>query len=294
MPAGVRDSGLNPKRKDSVRPRAKHTEGEVIGLVPAAGEGSRLRRLPCSKELYPIGFDKSNFTPKVVSHYLLENMRLAGIKKAFVILRDGKWDIPAYFGDGKMLDMHLGYLLMDAPYGVPYTLDQAYPFVRESRVALGFPDIIFEPNDAFTAVLSQLRKSNADIVLGLFQMENPSKADMVDVDGEGRIRSIQIKPPETHLKYSWGIAAWNPSFTEFMHDYVSAERHCFESGGTYAGRQEMFVGDVIQAAIRNGLAVDTVTFRSGHYHDIGTPEDLLRTARLGQGLREVHDNNDVE
>jgi glucose-1-phosphate thymidylyltransferase len=294
MPPGVKDSGLNRKRKDSACRRAKRAEGEVIGLVPAAGEGSRLHRLPCSKELYPIGFDKSNFTPKVVSHYLLENMRIAGIRKAFVILRNGKWDIPAYFGDGKMLNMHLGYLLMDVPYGVPYTLDQAYPFVRESRVALGFPDIIFEPNDAFSSVLSQLRKSNADIVLGLFQMENPSKADMVDVDGEGRIRSIQIKPAETDLKYSWGIAAWNPSFTEFMHDYVLAESHCFESGATYAGRHEMFVGDVIQAAIRNSLAVDTVAFRSGHYHDIGTPEDLLRAARSGHGIREVRDDNDVE
>jgi len=53
--------------------------------------------------------------PKIVSHYLLEKMRRANVSKVYMILRKGKWDIPAYFGDGKMLDMHIGYLLMELP-----------------------------------------------------------------------------------------------------------------------------------------------------------------------------------
>jgi glucose-1-phosphate thymidylyltransferase len=49
-----------------------------------------------------------------------------------VILREGKWDIPAYFNDGTaLLDMHLAYLMMRQPFGSPFTLDQAYPFARE-------------------------------------------------------------------------------------------------------------------------------------------------------------------
>ena len=101
---------------------------EVIGLIPAAGKASRIAPLPCSKELFPLGFrsvDRNgNTRPKVVSHYLLEKMRMANITKVFIILREGKWDIPAYFGNGKMLDMNLAYLMMDLPYGVPFTLDQ--------------------------------------------------------------------------------------------------------------------------------------------------------------------------
>ena len=149
-----------------------NSQREVIGLIPAAGKASRLPSLPCSKELYPIGYDSRNFSPKVVSQYLLESMRIADIKKAYIILRKGKWDIPAYFGDGKMLDMHLGYLIMDLPYGVPYTLDQAYPFVKEAKVALGFPDIIFEPEDVFVRLLEKQKESNANIVLGLFHTPN--------------------------------------------------------------------------------------------------------------------------
>ena len=128
-----------------------------IGLIPAAGTANRIAPLPCSKELYPIGFQSigagCGARPKVVSQYLLEKMRLADIAEVYIVLRKGKWDIPEYFGDGKALSMHLAYLMMDLPFGVPYTLDQAYPFVKDSMVVFGFPDIIFQPDNAFANCL---------------------------------------------------------------------------------------------------------------------------------------------
>ena len=249
---------------------------QIIGLIPAAGHASRLSGLPCSKELYPIGYDESGFRPRVISNHLLEGLRIAIIQRAYIILRKGKWDIPAYYGDGKILDIHLGYLLMDLPYGVPYTLDQAYPFLGEATVALGFPDIIFKPKDAFSKLLSKHSESSADIVLGLFHTPNPHKADMVKFDKNGRVYSIQIKPSETDLEYSWGIAVWSHVFTEFMHKYVVSNRKIIEDIASKGIHKELFVGDVIQAAIDNGMEVDTVIFEDGNYIDIGTPEDLMK------------------
>ena len=99
---------------------------EVVGLIPAGGKAARIAPLPCSKELYPIGLrpadDGHGSRPKVVSHYLLEKMRFAGITKAYIVLRPGKWDIPAYFGDGALLNIDLAYLMLGAPFGV-YSLD---------------------------------------------------------------------------------------------------------------------------------------------------------------------------
>ena len=129
----------------------------MIGLIPAGGQGARIGPLPCNKEIYPIGFDESaEARPKVACHYLLDKMRLAKITKAFIILREGKWDIPAYLRDGKVLGIHLAYLIMDAPFGVPFTLDQAFPFVHEAIIALGFPDIYFEQDDVFVKLLNRL------------------------------------------------------------------------------------------------------------------------------------------
>ena len=86
--------------------RDNEFQQEVVGLIPAGGEATRIAPLPCSKEVYPIGLRHMNeecrVVPKVVCHYLLEKMRVAGIKKAYIVLRDGKWDIPAYLRDGAL------------------------------------------------------------------------------------------------------------------------------------------------------------------------------------------------
>ncbi len=102
----------------------KKTYPEVVGLLPASGQATFIIPLPCSKELYPVSLQRidedGDLRPKAVCIYLLERMRLAGITKAYIILRNGKWDIPAYLGDGKILNMHFAYLMMRLPFGTPY------------------------------------------------------------------------------------------------------------------------------------------------------------------------------
>ena len=256
---------------------------EVIGLMPAGGLATRIAPLPCSKELYPIGFRTVNnnrgLYPKVVSHYLLERMHQADITKAYIILRPGKWDIPAYFGDGTMLDMHLAYLTVHIPFGVPYTLDQAYPFVQDALVALGFPDVIFQPDDAFVQLLARQTATNADIVLGLFPTDQPQTADMASIDATGRVRQILIKPSQTSLRYTWMIAVWTPKFTHFLHRYLLSIEGKNNHSNPLSNRQELFIGDIIQAAVDNDFWVDSVLFPNGTCLDIGIPANLVKAVR---------------
>lgn len=255
---------------------------QVIALLPCGGQATRLAPLPLSKELYPIGFRpgaNSNPRPKVVCHYLLEKMRLAGITRAYCILRPGKWDIPAYFGDGELVDMHLGYLIMRLPHGVPYTLDQAYPFVQHSLVALGFPDILLQPDEIYARLLARQARTNADVVLGLFPCDRPEKAGMVDFDADGTVHLIIEKPQKTHLRYMWGTAIWTPTFTQFLHNYLIQVEHNFASQPPGIPRKELPIGDVIQAAIAAGLRVEAEAFANGSYLDIGTPENLVQAVR---------------
>ena len=179
--------------------------------------------------------------------------------------------------------MHLGYLLLESPFGVPYTLDEAYHFVKNMIVVFGFPDIIFQPDDAFAQLLSRQARSNADIVLGLFPAQQPQNVDMVDLGTDGRVRGIQIKPARTHLCYTWIIAVWSPVFTRFMHEYVSAglkANRNDETDYSVAKQHELFVGDVIQAAIHHDIQVDTVLFTNGKYLDIGIPKDMVNAAQI--------------
>jgi glucose-1-phosphate thymidylyltransferase len=254
----------------------------VIGLIPAAGLSLRLSPLPCSKELLPVGFMPSPAgpKPKPVCLYLLERMRRAGIERAFLVLRHGKWDIPAYLGHGAQLGMSLGYLMMNLPHGSPYTLDQAYPFVRDAIVALGFPDIIFEPADAYSQLIARLRETGADVVLGLFPTDQPHTTDMVAHDESGRITRIDVKPPQSDLAYSWMLCVWGPRFTEFLHAHL-AEVELRREDPDPASRptREIYVGDVITAAIAAGQHVNSVAFPEGSALDVGTPATMVRAVR---------------
>ena len=249
----------------------------TIGVIPAAGQASRLAPLPMSKELYPLGFEPwpatGKLRPKTATHYLLDRMRLAGVTEAFFVLRDGKWDIPAYFGDGGAVGMNLGYVIMGRPYGVPFSVAQVYPFARDARIVLGFPDILFEPEDAYQALLAKLDTSKADVVLGVVPFDQPQHGGMVAFDQSGRVRRIIEKPGISDLKYGWFTAVWKPSFTDFLHEYLAQWTE------EKPPEKEIPFGDVIQAAIATDLWVDAAVFPQGAYIDVGVPQNLIQVCQ---------------
>ena len=249
----------------------------VIGLVPAAGTAERLSPLPFSKELYPIGYMRPKgyhgIRCKPVCIYLLERMKKAGVSEALIVLRKGKWDIPGYLGDGSDMKMNLAYAIMKLPYGVPYTLKQAFPFIDDKTVVFGFPDIIFEPENAFLRLLYRLDESNADIVLGLFPKSSPLKNHMVDMTSDGRIKKIVMNQKAARLKYTWIIAVWSKTFTQYMDEYVKSYVNSDKGGES---GNEMSLTQVIQKAIDSNLDVQGVAFPDGKWLDIGTPENLVK------------------
>jgi glucose-1-phosphate thymidylyltransferase len=254
---------------------------EIVGVIPAAGRASRMAPLPCSKELFPVGFrsaeEGSGIRPKPVGQYLLEHFRRAGAKRSYIVIRKGKWDIPEYFGDGEVLDMSLGYLIMNLPHGAPYTVDQAYLFVRDATVVFGFPDILIEPEDAYPRIVDHLEVTQADAVLGLFPVDKPQLTDPIEFDDQGRIREIYVKPAHSDLRFTWAIATWAPSFTRFLHEHLASLEQAAATQA--AARSELYMSHVIMAAIRSGLRVEGLHLPGAHYLDIGIPENLVRALR---------------
>jgi len=95
---------------------------------------------------------------------------------------------------------------------------------------------------------------------------------MVEINDNGEIKALHIKPDKTNLIYTWQIAVWTPVFSEFMHNYLIKRKHD-------ASRGELYVGDVIQAALHEKFNIDTVLFENGSCLDIGTPDDLMRAVK---------------
>ena len=184
---------------------------EITGLIPAGGLAERLGKLPYSKEVLPYKDDSGKM--RVISENLINYFRLAGIKNIYFIIRKGKWDIPEYFGDGSAYGVNIGYLTMKLPYGTPFTLSQAFPFVKDKIVALGFPDIIFKVlkylarnvHDADSNLYLANLITSDEIIKAIYDTFTLFKNDIMDPDRDKRIlnvKRIQQFPPGTEHKFS--------------------------------------------------------------------------------------------
>ena len=251
---------------------------QYIGLIPAAGYATRLENLPCSKEIYPLFANGKNKQVKdyPVSKCLIDAYRKAGIKDIHMIIREGKEDICEKLGNGDAYGVKINYSYTHIPYGPAYTVDQAYTLYSDKYIALGFPDILFKPHNAYTRLIEKQQDTNADVVLGLFRVANPQKTDMVKFNEKGIIQSIDIKPKETNLLWAWALSVWNPAFSKFMHLCLDEMLSEFEIGTL----KECHVGSVFQLALGAGFKFEYVLFENGEWLDIGTPEDLQQIQQV--------------
>lgn len=245
---------------------------DIVGLIPAGGIAKRLGRIPCSKEIFPVVRPDGEIG--VTSSNLIGYFKTAGIINIYFIISRHKWDIPEYFGDGSQDNVNIGYLITNLPFGTPFTVDQAYPFVADKVIALGYPDILIYPEDAFAVLKSKFLESNADVFLGIVPSKDFLKSDMLEFDESGKIRNIVIKQNRPDLHYSWFGAIWRPSFTGFMHTWLADFIRNHPDGMFVSDQKherELYVGDLFQAALSNQLKIEYHIFPEGRYVDLGTP-----------------------
>lgn len=255
----------------------KLAKDQLIGIIPAAGRGSRIAPLPGSKEVFPIGFadriieGEQKRCPKVVSQYLIDRMIAAGVENIYIVLSEGKWDIMRYYGDGRRFGVHISYLMVEELIGMPYTLNIAHPWVKGATVVFGMPDTIFKPMNAFGQMLAQHRKLKADLTLGLFPTDQPWRLSMVEFDDEQRVISVTDKPATSKLKHTWGCACWGDKFTELLNSQLQVDK---------SQRGEVVLADFFNKAVSERLDVRALAFNDGEYIDIGSPQDLEWAVKL--------------
>lgn len=237
-----------------------------VALIPAAGRARRLGEPSGSKEVLGVGPSE-----RPVIRYLLDGLARAGVEVAYVVIRAEKQDVLRCLGAGDEDGLPLAYVVVPETRSICETLDRARPFVRDRSVVLGFPDVLFRPEDAFARIVERHRESGAHAVLALVPTDRPHKADLVRTDPEGRVTAIEIKPRRTDLRFTWIGAVWDPEITELQRELVRA-------GRTGAGGRELYPSDVLLEALDRGLRVEALHLPDGRHLDIGTPEDLERAA----------------
>lgn len=248
----------------------------IFGVIPAASRGTRLAPLPFHKALFPLGLQKVSFgdeillRPKMVGQYILENLKIAGIKHIFIIVGEDSEPYINYFGNGSQFGIEIAYLFQDNYNGIPFALDLVNSWLpTNSTILFGMPDTIVRPSDAYARLLSEHINNHASVTLGAFRINasNPNKFCMIEIGSNFRVTKAIDKPESSDLHYMWGIAAWSKDFSDFIGTYIKPYSD--------APEKEVLLGGIVQQAIEEGFDVRAVCFDDGDYLDIGTVDDLL-------------------
>lgn len=224
------------------------------GIVPAAGQGTRIQPLAFSKELLPVGTRKEGAIerPRAVSEYLVERLAKAGAEKVCFVISPGKSDILRYYG-ARALDVDIAYVVQPQPAGLCDALFRALPLIHpDETAAVGLPDTIWFPDDGLA------RLPDDRLAFLLFPVERPENFDAVVTDEAGRVLRIEVKSRSPASRWIWGAFKAPGRVLHELHDLWLAR-----------DREDEYLGTLVNAWIAAGG--EAVALRAGEaYVDVGT------------------------
>jgi glucose-1-phosphate thymidylyltransferase len=225
------------------------------GIVPAAGQGSRMQPLAFSKELLPVGSscEGDRERPRAVSEYLVERLVLGGATKLCFVISPGKSDILEYYG-GSVFSADVFYAVQPRPAGLCDAVFRAGPLISaDDYVLVGLPDTIWYPEDALASL-----PDRDPLSFLCFPVERPQFFDAVVADEDGRVEEIQVKRPDARSHWIWGAFKLSGRAFHDLHDLWREP-----------GRADEYIGTLVNAYLARGGRATAV--RSGTaYVDVGT------------------------
>jgi dTDP-glucose pyrophosphorylase len=224
------------------------------GIIPAAGQGSRMQPLAFSKELLPVGSrsEDGRERPRAVSEYLVERLILGGADKLCFVISPGKSDIFEYYG-GEVFSARVFYAVQPQPAGLCDAIFRALPLVApDEQVLVGLPDTVWFPDDGLTTL------PDDRLSFLLFPVRRPELFDAVVFDTEGRVLEIRVKSRVASSPWVWGAFKMPGRILRELHDlWRSREPH------------DEYVGTLVNAWIGQGGAA-TAVCAGESYVDVGT------------------------
>lgn len=245
------------------------------GIVPAAGQGSRMQPLAFSKELLPVGSRREGDRdrPRAVSEYLVERLVLGGADKVCFVISPGKSDILEYYGGG-VFSASVFYSVQPHPAGLCDAVFRALPLIApDEQVLVGLPDTIWFPEDG----LAELPDGTLSFLL--FPVARPELFDAVVCDERGRVQEIQVKRAQPSSSWIWGAFKMPGRTLRELFDLWTARQ-----------QQDEYIGTLVNAWLAEGGEARAVP--AGHsYVDVGTVRGYREAVALltdERALKEAH------
>jgi glucose-1-phosphate thymidylyltransferase len=230
----------------------------MIGIIPAAGKGSRLS-FPFSKELLPL-LDRGSFYPIIQSS--IDAMRKVGIKKIIIIVNYQKSDLLKFLGNGSRFDLQIVYVVQEEPTSLPQALLEAVKITGDEEVLFLMPDTIILPNDFLTVFCNKINPL-FPINIGCFKTSTPEKYAMISEENS-IVDFIEEKNPNSILKWMWGFWYWNKEFSSFLRNYIF--QSIYDS--------EITLSEVADSFLRE-KKIYSVKLHDYRYRDLGTFDEII-------------------
>lgn len=255
---------------------------EIVGLIPAAGIGKRLypysRAVP--KEMYPI-------LGKAVIEHAVENLKVGGIKKIYMVVGYQKGALMDYIGDGSFFGVKVVYLYQMSRKGLGHSILQGKEWINQTFVTL-LGDSFIEPKEEIKEIIEYHKKEKPLATVMVFEVKDVSGYGIAKfkrlANGVGPIEKMIEKPSKKEAE----CLKTNGNFYALCGLYVFEPKIFNYIEKTKPGlNNEIQLTDAMQLAIENGERINGFVLK-GKYLDIGKWQTVKETEEF---LRKVADVN---
>ena len=245
------------------------------GIILAGGSGSRLYpvTMAISKSLLPI-------YNKPMIYYPLSVLMLSGVREIAVItVPQDQHLFERLLGDGSQWGIQLSYISQPSPDGLAQAYILAEDYLAGSSSVMILGDNLFFGHSLPDSLKSINASATSATVFG-YQVADPQRYGVVEVDSDGVVRSLVEKPtrPVSNLAVT-GL---------YYLDETASER---AKQLKPSARAELEITTLLQSYLNEGKLTVELLGRGIAWFDTGTHASLLdggnfvRTVETRQGLQ---------